>query len=439
MKKILKGKVFMIFILALAGVIAFTYLSGAHKNKVNTEIYDPVEVGEADGRTVIPFKDYNRIEVYDGKKGIFIAGTEDYKKGNCSYNVINSQGDTIQSFKELGMLVNVTKKKLTFIQPPSNEDELYGSTNLVTLGENIADEYDVKEYEFAEINKETGDILIEETNKFKVIDENNNIIYTLSKKGLSGKDNRHGCYMVRFAGNKEYIKAVNKDDTCSLINYKTKEEVYKTKPGDEIIDRACDKWVVYTYRDDHLAEHHFINDDFKPAFNGIRTNGYITDGKYIAFAEMNASGFAQAGTKVYYSDESEFDCSQYGNDIRGFAEGIVYIGNGSDGVKAVKLEEPDKGKVLREVNEMCLMDFDDDMAACCNIDPRCYEYTLLDKNEDNSWSYNWKIVDENYKPLTNDKFNYARETSNGYAVVGILKGDIQCLGVIDFNKGRGEN
>ena len=437
MRNILRSKILTAYIILLIATTGLSFAIAEHDENVKTDIYDPVVAGEADGRTVIPFSDYNSIEVYDSEKGIFIAGRENSGKGEFTYDVINSEGEVIQTFDDLGYLWDVTEDKLNFKLVSDNDEEVYGNNVIVNLGKDISDEYTTEEYIFAEINPLNEDILIEEKDCFRVVDKDYNEIFKLKKKGLSGSDNRHLSYMVRFAGNTEYIRAVNKDDTCSLINYKTGEEVYRTAEAEEIIDRTCGKWEVFVYRDDNFSETYFLNDDFTPAFDGIHTNRYLTNDKYIALAGMNASGLTQGEARVFYEDGTEFNYGKYGENVRGFAGDIMYVDKGVNNVFAVMMDGPEKGKVVREGTDLCLMDFDDGIAACCDKKKEGDLYPELTKNEE-SWIWKWKIVDENYEPLTNDSFCYARETVNGYAVVGILKGDEPCLGVIDFKKDRSE-
>lgn len=429
MKNILKSKIVLIFIAVVILLLVISQVIETGERKQENIVVDPVEVSDADARTVIPFGKYDEIEMFDSEKGIFLASAFDYNKNYYSVDFVNNKGEVIKSYNDKGYITAFSDKHIV-LMTMDNEDFNNDKYYLTEVNLNSNEEPVYEEYKYADINSENGDIIIEEKDDFKVMDEDKKEIFKLSKKILNPETNNIR-YRVKFVG-EDYIAAENKDTSSTLYNYRTGEKLYTSEKSQEVLGKAGGKWVVYTWREDSLACYNFLNEDFTPAFDGCLCNEYIANDKYIGFATMDKSGVIDSKDYRIYDKEGNLcEFPSYGTIAKGFAGDIGALSKpGSVKVNYVHMAGPEKGKRVRMLQEVCYMDFEDGVALSCKAGDAKIKYS------DNEWSESYGYVDKNFKPLTDYVFQYGTPSENGYAVVGMDIKKKSKMAVIDFNKER---
>ena len=429
MKNILKSKMILVFAVCVALLLTLAGFLGKSIKDSGEKSYDPAKLAGADVRTVIPIKDYNQIDIYDAEEGIFLAEKCIYGDDDCRLDVIDSNGEVLKRYENMGSLYYFSEDNLFFEKENKDGTFSYIITEFTTDPDKKVRE---EVYSAAFENSLNGDLLLMKDNCYRFYDKDRNLIREMPVKDYNISTDRDEVN-VGFTGTDEYARVRLNNGTWTVINYKTGETVYIAEKNQAVYRKICNKWVVYTDREDGMVDITFLNDDFTPAFDGQHCNDFVHNEKYIAFTPMDDKSLEK---RIYDSDGNQYEFPMFGKDVRGFVGDIVLLSKGGAKVSYVNMTGPDKGKAVANIFETCYMDFDDGVAL--SLRPETSEGPFPDLTYESEPFAKCGYVDEDFKHLTKFNFDYAEMTQNGYAVVGIADSYSfrDRMGVIDFKKDR---
>lgn len=415
MKCIMKSRYLKIAILSAAAVmILFAAAGQIYSGSMDLSTEEMEALVKNGVKVEIPFGRYEEIRLVDSKRPIAVVKvfSKQWKLIDLqTKNEVVLEGCSFFGGQAEG-LIFMGKENGT-LQVIDAVDSLDKGLVTYPFGDSY---YDSAEYDGSDL------LWLRQADKLNVYDMERNVIYETNE-------------IYEWPTEKPgYAKGGNEEEGMYIKNIRTGVIECRLKPYQNVESYMAGHWVIATQDSPEKIlspiTYHVLDNDYNMVEKAGNFTCYLGNEEYLYIQKDYPED-------IIIDKNGDTVLSNQGEENRigfnGACKDTMFIGGKERGM--LEYMQVSDGKAIKtgEHNMICLLDFDDGVAAAA-VENHGRTAVLEDvQKEGSSNGYKFGFVDEDYKEITGFIFDKAWESQNGYAVVmkGAQYGLIDMKGAVE--------